>query len=224
MSDERKAPPSADGPRYPGYDVLSKRRGPSWNDATRRVIDTRLAMPREARFLDQVAWRVLEAVCARIMPQPMEREPIPLPAMVDEKLLRNAGDGYRDARLPPSREAWQRGLGALQAESQARHGCDFAALDAARQDALLHAMQAGTLQGEAWQGLPSALFFSERVLHDITSAYYAHPIAWNEIGFGGPASPRGYVRMNLNRRDPWEAVEAKAGRERQAATENRRVK
>ena len=33
------------------------------------------------------------------------------------------------------------------------------------------------------------------------------PIAWNEIGFGGPASPRGYVRMDFNRRDPWEAVE-----------------
>ena len=45
------------------------------------------------------------------------------------------------------------------------------------------------------------------MLHDIGSAYYAHPTAWSEIGFGGPASPRGYVRMDENRRDPWEAVE-----------------
>jgi hypothetical protein len=37
--------------------------------------------------------------------------------------------------------------------------------------------------------------------------YYAHPQAWDEIGFGGPASPRGYVRMGFNRYDPWEAVE-----------------
>jgi hypothetical protein len=40
---------------------------------------------------------------------------------------------------------------------------------------------------------------------DLCGAYYSHPFAWNEIGFGGPASPRGYVRMDFNRRDPWEA-------------------
>jgi hypothetical protein len=51
------------------------------------------------------------------------------------------------------------------------------------------------------------LFFQERVLHDIVGAYYAHPVSWNEIGFGGPASPRGYVRMGLDKRDPWEAAE-----------------
>jgi hypothetical protein len=68
-------------------------------------------------------------------------------------------------------------------------------------------MQSGELTGEAWAGMPSKLFFEHRVIPDITHAYYAHPTAWNEIGFGGPASPRGYVRMGLNRRDPWEAVE-----------------
>ncbi|MGH6677602.1 MAG: gluconate 2-dehydrogenase subunit 3 family protein, partial [Bradyrhizobium sp.] len=36
---------------------------------------------------------------------------------------------------------------------------------------------------------------------------YAHPAAWSEIGFGGPASPRGYVRLGANRRDEWEAAE-----------------
>ena len=37
--------------------------------------------------------------------------------------------------------------------------------------------------------MPCKLFFEQRVLQDIPSAYYAHPVAWNEIGFGGPASP-----------------------------------
>ena len=26
-------------------------------------------------------------------------------------------------------------------------------------------------------------------------AFYSHPWAWNEIGFGGPAYPRGYMRL-----------------------------
>ena len=55
--------------------------------------------------------------------------------------------------------------------------------------------------------------------HDIVRAYYAHPTAWSEIGWGGPASPRGYVRMDFDERDPWEAAEAKHGDVEARATE-----
>jgi hypothetical protein len=27
------------------------------------------------------------------------------------------------------------------------------------------------------------------------SGFYSHPWAWNEIGFGGPAYPRGFMRL-----------------------------
>ena len=66
-------------------------------------------------------------------------------------------------------------------------------------------------------------FFQHRVLPDITAAYYALPVAWSELGFGGPASPRGYVRMDFDRRDPWEAAEAKPGREDEARRDNHHV-
>ncbi len=69
-----------------------------------------------------------------------------------------------------------------------------------------------------------AEFFRARLLHDVVGAYYAHPSAWNEIGFGGPASPRGYVRMHYDRRDPWEAAEARPGREAEARRENASVR
>jgi hypothetical protein len=68
-----------------------------------------------------------------------------------------------------------------------------------------------------------ALFFAKRLLPDIVMSYYAHPTAWNEIGFGGPASPRGYVRMGFGRCDPWEAAEDKPGYEAEVARENSRV-
>jgi hypothetical protein len=61
------------------------------------------------------------------------------------------------------------------------------------------------------------------MLPDVVQSYYAHPTAWNEIGWGGPASPRGYVRLQADRRDPWEAAEAEPGREAQAYRENLRV-
>ena len=209
--------------RYPNYDVLAKRHTPSWNEKTRRVIDQRLALPREPRFLSDAEFQTLEAVCARIVPQPATRPPIPVAAMIDTKLFDDKGDGYRDYRLPPLREAWQRGLRALDAEAQARNGGAFSALSVDEQDALLRAAQEGRLTNPAWQGMASKLFFAKRLLLDIVKAYYAHPTAWSEIGYGGPASPRGHVRMDFDRRDPWEAAEAKPGHENAAAKINARI-
>ncbi|MBV8890080.1 MAG: gluconate 2-dehydrogenase subunit 3 family protein [Alphaproteobacteria bacterium] len=193
--------------RYPGYDVLAKRHTPSWNAQTRRVIDARLALPAEPRFFSEEEWATLGAVCARIVPQPKNRPPIPVAALVDHKLNSGNQDGYRNAKLPPMGEAWRRGLAALDSEARRKFGARFHQLDGAEQDTLLKRAEAGDLDGPAWGDMPPALFFTDRLLRDILHGYYAHPTAWNEIGFGGPAAPRGYVRMGFDRRDPWEAAE-----------------
>jgi hypothetical protein len=206
--------------RYPGYDVMSKRWTESWNDTTRKVIDRRLAMSREPRFFSAAEWRTLSAVCDRIMPQPKDRPPVPLAAFVDQKIADRLMDGYRYAEMPPQDEAWRRGLAALDEAAQEAHNTLFYTLSTEQQDGLLGRMQQGGLIGPAWGGMPCKLFFEHRVIPDITHAYYAHPVAWNEIGFGGPASPRGYVRMGLDRRDPWEAVEATPGDEGHARSKN----
>lgn len=218
--------------RYPGYDVMRKRDSVSWDDATRAVIDHRLAQRDVARFCSEVEWQTLQALCAAIIPQAAGaadaagaaansgkkadgketdegHEPaIPLAAYIDAKLADDVRDGFRDARLPPLRDAWRTGLAALDAASRARHHVPFAQLDNVSRDHLIRDMQRGALDGPEWHGMPSSLFFTERVLHDLSSAYYGHPQSWNEIGFGGPANPRGYVRMQANRRDPWEPAEA----------------
>jgi choline dehydrogenase-like flavoprotein len=210
---------------YPGYDVLSKRDTPSWNEATRKVIDRRLGIdPAAHRFFTDDEWPTLKAICDRIVVQPPEREqPVPVAAMIDQRMHENRLDGFRDARLPAMGEAWRRALAALDLGALKRHGVRFHELQAARQDELLHAMARGELSGEAWGGMPSDVFFKLRAIDDAVKSYYAHPTAWNEIGYGGPASPRGYVRMDFDRRDPWEAAEAKPGREAEAVRDNRRV-
>jgi hypothetical protein len=208
--------------RYPGYNVLDKRNSPSWNDQTRAVIDARIGLdPELHRFCNASEWKALRAVCARIIPQPADRAlKAPVAAMVDQKLFVGKTDGYRDARLPGQSEAWRKGLAAIDAEAALEGGKPFCELPEQRQRSLLKAIQQGKVSSPAWQDLPPALFFAKRLLHDIVSAYYGHPASWNEIGFGGPASPRGYVRMNFDRRDPWEASEATPGREQKARWEN----
>ncbi len=210
--------------RYPGYDVLAKRDTLSWNQPTRQVIDARLATPDAPDYFSEQEWQTLKAVCNRIVPQPNHRPPVPIAALVQRKLADDEHDGYRPASLPPLREAWRRGLAALDAVAHAGHGLRFCTLDAAVQDQLLRAMQHGELDGPEWGGMPAATFFKERLAHDILAAYYSHPASWNEIGFGGPASPRGYVRLYFNRRDPWEAVEAKPGLVADAREANQHVR
>ncbi len=210
--------------RYPGYDVLNKRDTPSWDPITRQVVEERLSMSRQPRFFDLAQWTAATALCTCVVVQPDDRLAVPVAAMLDARLFEDQGDGWRDARLPPLRQAWCIGLAALDAESQGEHGLVFAQLAAARQTALVEQMQCGKLRAAAWQGMPSDLFFSERVLHDLYGAYYAHPAAWSEIGFGGPANPRGYVRLNKNRRDPWEAIEATAENAATVKRKNTRVR
>jgi hypothetical protein len=211
--------------RYPGYNVLNKRNSPSWNDKTREVVDARLAIdPEFHRFCDEVEWRALCAVCDQIIPQPAHHSTkAPLAAMIDQKLYTREGEGYRDARLPELSQAWRIGLAAIDAEAAVEGGKPFCELTDAQQRTVLLKIQNGKVASSAWERLPPQLFFSKRLLHDVVTAYCAHPACWNAIGFGGPASPRGYVRMNFDRRDPWEAAEATPGHEDEARRENEHV-
>jgi hypothetical protein len=210
--------------RYPGYDVLAKRHTPSWDAVTRRVIDKRLATIDSPRFFTEQEWTAADALCRRIVPQPGKTDAVSLVALLDAKLLGNQGGGFREASMPYMREAWRKALFALDDEARARHdGSAFAELSDELQDALLSAMQDGRISGERWTGIDAKTFFTRRVLVDVPALYYGHPKAWSEMGFGGPASPRGYVRLDGDRLDPWEAVEASPGQEAKAERENRHV-
>jgi hypothetical protein len=45
----------------------------------------------------------------------------------------------------------------------------------------------------------------------VLSAFYSHPWACYEIGFGGPAYPRGYMRLGgVGPREPFETTGATA--------------
>ena len=214
----------AEAPRFPGYDVLAKRGTPSWNRATREAVDRRLAVPLDPRCLTPERFAVADALCRRILPQPEGCPAIPLAALLDAKLLADASDGTRTADMPYNRDAWFRALDALDASARARHGDrSFAALEPGAQDALIGAMQAGGLDEPEWSDLPPAKTFSRVVLPDVSALYYSHPAAWSDIGFGGPAAPRGYLRLEGGLRDPWEAAEATPGHEAQARRENLRV-
>ena len=198
--------------RFPTYDVLDKWDSPSWNVQTRAVIKKRLEEVPDRRFLSETEWEILIAVCNRLIPQPDRTNcPVPIVPFIDEKLHKNEGDGYRYEGMPPMREAWRQGIKAIDEEARARWNRDFRELPHNQQEAVLRAIQHDDIRSSAWVGMSAKRFFSALLLRTTVSIYYAHPAAWNEIGFGGPASPRGYVRLGFDRRDPWEAEEGHDG-------------
>jgi Gluconate 2-dehydrogenase subunit 3 len=190
---------------YAEYDVLDKWETPSWDDQTREVIRKRLTGLPERRFFSAAEWQTLEAICNRLLPQPDRVEPIPIVPWIDEKLHHDWRDGYRYHDMPPQRDAWRLGLEGINREGRQRFGADFSSLTGGQQDAVLRAVQNGDVSGGVWDRLPSRRFFSTTLLKEVVGEYYAHPAAWSEVGFGGPASPRGYVRLGVNQRDSWEA-------------------
>lgn len=192
---------------YPSYNVLDKWRSPSWNAATRKVVEHRLENVPERRFFDEREWALLLALCDRVIPQPERAEPVPIAPFIDQALDENRTQGTRYAVLPPQREAWRRGLAAFDAEAKARYGRSFTEIADLQRDNIIRAIDKGETATDAWGDMPAKPFLRDMVLKDIAAIYYAHPAAWSEIGFGGPASPRGYLRLGMDRRDPWEARE-----------------
>lgn len=193
---------------FPSYDVLDKWSSPSWNDQTRRVVASRLRDIPPRRFFSEQEWSTAVAIAERIIPQPDRGEEcVPIVPFIDEGLFENRGKGYRYADMPPAPEAWRGGLAAIDDESRIRFEALFGDLSPDERDAVLRFVQSGEVKSPLWNELPPKRFFTNILLDDIVGIYYAHPSAWSEIGFGGPASPRGYVRLGVNQRDSWEAEE-----------------
>jgi hypothetical protein len=194
--------------RYPGADVLSQRG--HWDEATRRVVLDRVHNVPSFRFFTEHERDTLEALCERVIPQshrPPDRR-VPIAPWIDQRCAHRATDGFRFEDMPPDEVAWRRGLAGI--DEVARHLFDraFTELSDDERDEVLQRIRRGDPPGEAWKALNVRRFWVNIALRQIAGVYYAHPYAWDEIGFGGPAYPRGYFALNHGAREPWEVEEA----------------
>jgi hypothetical protein len=180
--------------RYPDYDVLAS--AGHWDDVTRREIVARVEHPPQRRFFSAAEASDLEAFLDVVLAQDAEPR-VPVLAMVDAKLYAGRLDGFRYAHMPDDRETWRLVARALEG---------FAALEARGRHDVVAGFADGRLDGLE---LDAASAWSV-VMRGALGAFYSHPWAWNEFGFGGPAYPRGYMRLQPGRagREPHEGEEA----------------
>jgi hypothetical protein len=171
---------------------------------TQGVVLRRLGPPPPLRFFTTEEEAACRPLLDRLLAQDAEPR-IPLFELIDARLAEGETDGYRYEDMPHDGDAWRASLHALDEGAREAHGVGFAELGRVNQIQLLE----GVRTAVSWHGLPGARLWSLWMRY-ACAAFYSHPWAWNEIGFGGPAYPRGYKAIGLDHRENWERPEVDA--------------
>ena len=178
--------------RYPDYDVLTN--ADSWDHATRAVVEARLRPSLEMRFFSAEEENTLRAFCDVVMAQDQDPR-VPVAEMVDQVLAEGHLDGFQYADMPEDGQTWRLVLRGLDEVAAHRYGVgDYPSCDVESRSAIVAELAKGRLGGGAWDQLNVERAF-QVCMRMVLSAFYSHPWAWNEIGFGGPAYPEGYMRL-----------------------------
>jgi Gluconate 2-dehydrogenase subunit 3 len=183
--------------RYPGFDVLDE--VDAWDDVTAGAVLARLSHPTGLSFFtpDEVA--VAAPLLDLLLGQDGEPR-VPVLELVDQRLAVGETDGWHYDEMPEDAEAWRRTLAFLDEDARTRFGRRFADLTPTRQATLVQAVR--DADGD-WHGYGAAHVWSLWTRYACT-AFYSHPWSWNEIGFPGPAYPRGYLNLGIDAREKWE--------------------
>ena len=194
------ARPPAD--RFPGFDALSQ--SGHWDAVTAGLVLSRVGIPADFRFFTPAEQAVGVALCDQLLGQ-HGHDRVPVLNLIDARLAEQQTDGWHYQDMPADGEAWRATLAALDRDASERFGTGFVACSASQQALLIQAVQ--DLGADAWHGLRAAHVWSLWTRYACT-AFYAHPSLWSEIGFPGPAYPRGYKNAGVDAREPFEVPDA----------------
>lgn len=206
---EEPLPQTREPGYYPKFSTLSQ--SAFWEKATRNLVQERVTSPPPMKFFTEREWSFWTAVFDHLIPQ-SDRTPdrrIPIVAPLDHRLHLNHTKGYRYESMPHDRDVYKHfGIEAINQEAQSRCGGGFLDLPHLQQDEVLRAIHDKKPEAapEIWKKM-SVHRFWQLIMGDAIDAYYAHPWAWDEIGFGGPAYPRAYTRLERGEPEPWEVEE-----------------
>ncbi|MGB8956704.1 MAG: gluconate 2-dehydrogenase subunit 3 family protein [Tumebacillaceae bacterium] len=189
---------------YSSYNVMQEQ--DHWDDHTREIVQKRLEIPGAFQKLTGEEVDLIRALAALLVDDARSQLMDYVVKHFDQKLSTDIGEAERKTGLPPARQLIKDGLAALNHLAQREHQRPFPELAAEKQITLLVGMESDTVTLQTPQGVavPASAFFHKMLLETV-NAYYSHPQVWSEIGYGGPAYPRGYVRSEFGLTDPWEA-------------------
>lgn len=191
---------------YPSFDVMHQK--DHWDDHTQSIIADRLVRKEDYHFLTDIEAEVLRCCCSLLIDDHRADLNQYILCHIDQFLSSNTGEGQRKPGVPPANRLIRDGIYALDQLSQRLYVNHFFHLKESEQQLILSDMSSGKNEpaavAEIWGNVPPKELFN-LLLKMTTEAYYSHPLVWSEIGYAGPAYPRGYVRTQGGHLDPWEA-------------------
>lgn len=189
---------------YPHFDVLDEQS--AWDEYSRSTVRSRLA-PTEMKLLDPTEVTTLRAVVANLLYESRPHVIDFIVSNIDERLSSPVGEGERKPKVPPQDVLIRQGLAFL--DAVANHWKQaprpFHESEPSRQALIMETLQKGKhLLPPGQPAVPQKDLF-KKLLQLAVEAYASHPDVWSEIGYAGPAYPRGYYRIEVGLTDPWEA-------------------
>jgi hypothetical protein len=169
-----------------------------WDTVTAGVVLARLDPPAGFSFFTPAEQAAAGALFDLLLAQHDEPK-VPVLALVDRRLAAGETDGWIYDDMPDDPDAWRFTLAALDMDAREKFGRSFHGLRLDEQAALIEVVHGGS----EWHGLTGSHVWSLWTRY-ACAAFYSHPWAWNELGFGGPAYPRGYQALGIGKREPWE--------------------
>jgi len=188
---------------YPSFHVMEEQ--DAWDDHTQSVVNARLTATEQYQFLNEMEASMLSVISALLVADTSPEVTRFILQHIDQTLHSSNGESQRKVGVPPGKTLIRQGLLALDKSARSGHSDAFLSLAPSIQRQLLHDISLDKAAPAAdWTGVPQQPFFQKLMSMTIES-YCSHPKIWSEIGYAGPAYPRGYVRTQLGQIDPWEA-------------------
>ncbi|MCZ8513044.1 gluconate 2-dehydrogenase subunit 3 family protein [Paenibacillus filicis] len=189
--------------RYPSFNVMNEK--DEWDDHTQTIVTSRLKPSKSLHFLTPNEADMVKQISSLFV---NDRSPEVLDFVlghIDQTMHQSPGESQRKEGVPQAQELIRAGLQAIEQGVQSQYSSSFADLDRAKQKQYLqHISESVAKPQEIWNGIPQEALF-RKLLNLTVESYCSHPKVWSEIGYAGPAYPRGYVRTQLGQLDPWEA-------------------
>ncbi|MDW7672949.1 MAG: gluconate 2-dehydrogenase subunit 3 family protein [Bacillota bacterium] len=188
---------------YPSYDIMALQ--DEWDSNTKEIVKKRLGPFSKPKFLKEKEVTLLAKISEHLTFDNRDEIIQWIIHHADQKLQTVIGEGEKKPEAPAEKVLVRKGLEAIDKLAETKYGKEFLKIDTKEQFGILAALQLGKAdQLPEWSIIPQKELFN-KLAEIAISAYYSHPTVWSEIGYGGPAYPRGYYRIEFGLADPWEA-------------------
>lgn len=195
-----------DKTHYPNFNVMDEKL--EWDPHTRKIVGKRTETSSFSSFkyLTGKESSTLFQLCTTLLDDDRYSIISFIINHFDTMLTSSIGESQRKTGVPKQSVLIRDGLALLDQACIQIYGSSFDSLsEEAKKEVVGNLMQGNfTLQSSEQITIPVKDFI-QKISSEATAAYYSHPTVWSEIGYAGPAYPRGYVRTELGLTDPWEA-------------------